>query len=406
MAEKRFKSIIVYDGLFIYKDEINSPFYQLRLRIPELKKYKVVSTGTKNLIEAKEFAKDYYLKFNQNGSLDKTPAQLTFKYWAKKYLKSIELTKGSDNTGYKIDVNRLLGEKIGMCNTIGHVDINSLNNAHIVEYFNSKEIYAKLSEAQSLENNTKNKYISLIKSVLRLAIQENAINKLPDLISYKRVKKDNPRPSFGFEGDNSEYRQLLDGIRECVEAGDVVRYQKITRELYDVVMFLVHGFMRPTVSEIFALKFGDIKIISQGKTKALQIRIKKGKTGFRTSNSTADLIGIFNKIKKENPDYKAEDYLFMPNYANRTTVIKIFQKQFNYVLKKYNLEFDDYGQKRSLYSCRHLAIQMRLVKSGGKINILWFAKNCGTSVEMLERFYAKYLPNSFEVIRNLQSFAD
>jgi hypothetical protein len=96
----------------------------------------------------------------------------------------------------------------------------------------------------------------------------------------------------------------------------------------------------------------------------------------------------------------------MKDYLNRTTVANIFQKQFQHILQKYNLETDDFGQTRSLYSCRHLAIQMRLVKSGGKINLLWFAKNCGTSVEMIERFYARYLPNSNEVIKNLQSFAD
>ena len=81
-------------------------------------------------------------------------------------------------------------------------------------------------------------------------------------------------------------------------------------------------------------------------------------------------------------------------------------RQFNYVLEKADLENDEHGQKRSLYSLRHLAIQMRLIKSGGEMNLLWFAKNCGTSIDMIERFYARYLPNSDQVIKNLQSFAD
>jgi len=66
--------------------------------------------------------------------------------------------------------------------------------------------------------------------------------------------------------------------------------------------------------------------------------------------------------------------------------------------------FDDSEQKRTLYSLRHTAIQMRLIKSGGKVNILWLAKNCGTSVEMIERYYAKYLPRSKEIRENLQTF--
>ena len=66
---------------------------------------------------------------------------------------------------------------------------------------------------------------------------------------------------------------------------------------------------------------------------------------------------------------------------------------------------DAYGQDRSLYSLRHLGIQMRLVKSGGKTNLLFLAKNCGTSVEMIERFYCKYLPLDKKVIENLQRIA-
>jgi len=47
---------------------------------------------------------------------------------------------------------------------------------------------------------------------------------------------------------------------------------------------------------------------------------------------------------------------------------------------------------------------MRLVLSEGKDNIFNLAKNAGTSVEQIERFYARNLPMSAEMARNLQSF--
>ena len=78
--------------------------------------------------------------------------------------------------------------------------------------------------------------------------------------------------------------------------------------------------------------------------------------------------------------------------------------QFNYVLDQIDLKKDAYGQVRSLYSLRHLAIQMRLVNSGGQVNLFFLAKNCGTSVQMIERFYCRYLPMDKKVIENLQSF--
>jgi len=45
-----------------------------------------------------------------------------------------------------------------------------------------------------------------------------------------------------------------------------------------------------------------------------------------------------------------------------------------------------------------------LIKSKGKVNIFNLAKNAGTSVEQLERFYLKNLALNDEMIENLQTF--
>ena len=47
---------------------------------------------------------------------------------------------------------------------------------------------------------------------------------------------------------------------------------------------------------------------------------------------------------------------------------------------------------------------MRIILSEGQVNIFNLAKNAGTSVEQIERFYARNLPLSAEMARNLQSF--
>jgi hypothetical protein len=63
------------------------------------------------------------------------------------------------------------------------------------------------------------------------------------------------------------------------------------------------------------------------------------------------------------------------------------------------------GQKHTLYSLRHTAICMRLILSGGQVNIYTLAKNAGTSVDQIERFYASRLPLSKELVKNLHSFS-
>jgi hypothetical protein len=47
---------------------------------------------------------------------------------------------------------------------------------------------------------------------------------------------------------------------------------------------------------------------------------------------------------------------------------------------------------------------MRIILSQGKVNIFNLAKNAGTSVDQIERFYARNLPLSREMAINLQSF--
>jgi hypothetical protein len=47
---------------------------------------------------------------------------------------------------------------------------------------------------------------------------------------------------------------------------------------------------------------------------------------------------------------------------------------------------------------------MRLTLSKAKVNIYSLAKNAGTSVNQIERIYARHLPLSAGVVRNLQTF--
>ncbi len=47
---------------------------------------------------------------------------------------------------------------------------------------------------------------------------------------------------------------------------------------------------------------------------------------------------------------------------------------------------------------------MRIILSEGQVNIFNLAKNGGTSVDQIERFYARNLPRSKEMAINLQSF--
>jgi integrase len=66
---------------------------------------------------------------------------------------------------------------------------------------------------------------------------------------------------------------------------------------------------------------------------------------------------------------------------------------FNNLLERTDLKFDRDGKPRTAYSLRHTYICMRLMEGA---DIYQIAKNCRTSVEMIEKHYAIHLKNTLD----------
>src|SRR5208282_6650734 len=80
---------------------------------------------------------------------------------------------------------------------------------------------------------------------------------------------------------------------------------------------------------------------------------------------------------------KPTDHVFPGNHV----------KLFNGVLKRAGLKLDRDGNRRTAYSLRHTYICMRLMEGA---DIYQIAKNCRTSVEMIEKFYAAHIKNTLD----------
>jgi integrase len=65
----------------------------------------------------------------------------------------------------------------------------------------------------------------------------------------------------------------------------------------------------------------------------------------------------------------------------------------NTVLGELGLKFDRDGQRRTAYSLRHTYICFRLMEGA---DIYQIAKNCRTSVEMIEKYYASHIKNMLD----------
>ena len=87
----------------------------------------------------------------------------------------------------------------------------------------------------------------------------------------------------------------------------------------------------------------------------------------------------------------------MQQRHNAKPTDKIFGKtptgQMNTILDELNLKKDRDGNVRTAYSLRHTYICLRLMEGA---DIYQIAKNCRTSVEMVEKFYAAHLKNTLD----------
>ncbi len=68
-------------------------------------------------------------------------------------------------------------------------------------------------------------------------------------------------------------------------------------------------------------------------------------------------------------------------------------KLFNNLLERTGLKLDRDGKPRTAYSLRHTYICMRLMENA---DIYQIAKNCRTSVEMIEKHYAIHLKHTLD----------
>jgi len=204
--------------------------------------------------------------------------------------------------------------------------------------------------------------------------------------------------------DDDAYQKLMEGIKE-LDGRFSHKWWNVDEEFYDLCLFLTHSFVRPTVTELYSIKHSDVTVAND--PRRLILTIRDGKTGYRQANTMHAAVTVYERILKRYPIHDKEDYIFYPEHTNRQTVSGAIQRLFKATLDKLKLRDDVYtDQNHTMYSLRHTAICMRIINSKGKVNIYNLAKNAGTSVEQIERFYAKHLPLSGELAENIQSFGE
>ena len=384
-------------GLSIYKTG-RSPFWHARIYDAVKKKYVVRTTKEMNRIEAAEVAEeivDTYKK--KQNTAHASLKERSFEHYAKLLSDVTEQKARSSRNKYAFSdqAKILFREKDGLVSYFGKHDVGKITSGMVRDYL----LFLDKRRDQPLAMSTKSKQCGVIRQVLMLALEDGVIDIVPPMPKQRTVDK--PRVSFS----DAEYALLLEAARTIADGAEtLVRGVPVTREHYNVIVFAVHSFLRPTETELFGIRYCGIEVMDAEPRHLLMTLT--GKTGYRKSASLNAAVDIFEKQRLMNVNAKPTDYVFMPESTNRTTATNTYRRIFNHFLQETGLKKDKDGNDRSPYSLRHYALQTRLVKSDGKVNIYWLAENAGTSVDQLERFYLKNLAPSAAKVRNIQSFGD
>lgn len=386
-------------GLSIYKTG-RSPFWHARIYDRAKKGYVVRSTKETSRLDAAEVAEeilaDVKSKQNTNHAEERSRS---FERYAHVLSEMTRVQKKGARNKYAFsdEYKILYRETDGVVSYFGKYDVGKITSGMVRDYL----VFLDKRRDKPLAPSTKAKQCMMIRKVLMVALEDGVIDIIPPM--PKQRTKDVPRVAF----TGAEYKKLITTARTIAAEGKTkVRGVLVRPEHVEMWTFMVHAFLRPTTTELFGLRHCDVtqrgKYGSEEDPLHLELEIR-GKTGLRLCATMPRAHFMYRNLVYDLIHFEPTDYVFMPEYPNRETAVNTARRIFNHFLDVTDLKTDKNGDKRSPYSLRHYALQARLRSSKGKVNIYWLAKNAGTSVDQLERFYLKNMALSPEQVRNLQS---
>ena len=376
------------------------------------------STKEKSLAKAKDIATDWYMELCARDHYGELKTGKTFAEVAKVFEQEYEATTRGHRSpkwvqGHKDRIRLHLmpyfGKKIVTEITSGEVqayrvhrmtepepDTKSDQKAGKANAKGKAEKKAEPKPWKPPARNTIHNEVVTLSMVLKTAQRHGWLENLPNLSDpYRRQSKVEHRPWF----TPNEYKQLYAATRRNAANPKSSRYKWHAEQLHDYVLFMANTGLRP--DEVKHLEFRDVEIVDDeySNDRILEIEVR-GKRGVGYCKSMPGAVRPFERLRdRERPidgsdiDPNAEDVAAQPPKPTDKLFPNEFKKMFNGILTDAKLKFDRNGKARTAYSLRHSYICFRLLEGA---DIYQVAKNCRTSVEMIEKHYAAHLKDMID----------
>lgn len=236
------------------------------------------------------------------------------------------------------------------------------------------------SKTKKPSRSTINHDIVTLRLVLKTAKRHGMIGNLPDMSEpYSKSKKIVPRPWFS----RDEYIQLYKATGARAASPLKERWADESADLHDLILFAANTGLRP--DELLRLQVRDVTIDDEDMdgVEILHVNVAVGKMGYGHCKSMPGAVEPFRRVLARRTP-KPNDLLFPSSH----------RELFNAILAEEGLKTTRDGQTRSLYSLRHTYICLRLMEGADVYSV---AKNCRTSVEMIQKYYASHIKELINV---------
>ncbi|MET4133006.1 integrase [Porphyrobacter sp. MBR-155] len=355
-----------------------SPHWQCSCTIAG--RQKRTTTKEESLARAKDVARDWYLgllgKYRQGEIREGTPFTKAADHFLAEYGAIME---GERNAQYiKSHGIRL---RVHLIPFFGDKMVEEITPGLVQEYraHRMKTGVARDKKTpQRPARNTLHQEIITLRHVLKTAERHGWLAYLPNISApYKASGKISHRAWFSPE----EYKQLYKATGDRAKNPKKERWRSACEDLHDYILFMVNSGLRPDEARRIEVRDVEIAIDGPDKQKILHIAVR-GKRGVGYCKTMPGAVLPFQRVVKRH-GRKATDLLFPT----------IQRELFNTILDELDMKKDREGNARTTYSLRHTYISFRLMEGA---DIYQVAKNCRTSVEMIEKYYASHIKDMID----------
>jgi integrase len=332
------------------------------------------TTKEDSLARAKQVAEDWYLELRGKARVGELRSEKTFKEAAAQFEREYEIiTEGQRSPRYVQGQKDRL--RVHLIPFFGSKGLSEVTPGQVQEYRIHRQQNSKTGKP--LARSTIHQEIVCLRQVLKTAVRHGWLSHLPDLSApYRASGKIGHRAWFSPE----EYRTLYTATRKRAQEAKGKRRQWNCEQLHDYVLFMANTGLRP--DEAARLQYRDVTIVEDGDDTILEI-VVRGKRGVGYCMSMPGAVTPFKRLEKRNSPKDRTELLFPITH----------REMFNAILAETGLKFDREGNRRTAYSLRHTYICLRLMEGA---DIYQIAKNCRTSVEMIEKYYAVHLRTAID----------